>query len=769
MTERDAIGLAALFAYVQGNREAVDLLLEKDGNWNVTGVGNGTLLHRAAWDGDLEVVQRLVRGGADISVRDPQFGASPLAWAGYNSQRTLFEWMCAHLPIDLHDAVAYGLRAHVEARLREESASVHARRTQWEIPDATPLHVAAFRRHQEIARLLLQHGADPNTLAGNGMTALDVADFCGATPIAALLEAHGGTRTREAARRSGHPALQPFERLAKSVLEAYVSGAEAAVARVQAFFSSGVTAQDIRTYVQRRLQKKAGGAGTLPAITMAEARDVVAGARGFGSWADLAQSVLGKGKTWARPLYWIDRASNRLQVARPPTADEWDTIVTVLAEQRIERLDAAGYMTDEVLARIADLEHLTGLQLAQSKRVTDAGLRHLPRFARLQWLNLSGCSFTDEGLEALRSLPSLRTFELHWHRGVSDEGIEHLAACELLERVDVMGSPLGDGLIRALAGRQHLRFLKTGTRTTDSGLALLYELPIFRTWHGGELRYSLMSADAGPNHLVLDGPFTDAGLASLRELEGLFGLSFFWHSRSFSPEGLAVLAALPNLGFLGCEGERCTDRAMRHIAAIPRLRMLQAQGTVASDAGFAALSRSATLEYLWGRECPNLTGRGFEALVAMPALRGLAVSCRRVDDSALSRLPQAPALRELMPMDVSDAGFSHVGRCDRLEGLWCMYCRDTTDAATDHIAGLPALRTYYAGQTQITDRSLEILSDMGSIESLEFWNCAGITNAGASLLARLPRLREVAFDNCRHVSAEAVALFPSTVRVRHTG
>jgi hypothetical protein len=119
---------------------------------------------------------------------------------------------------------------------------------------------------------------------------------------------------------------------------------------------------------------------------------------------------------------------------------------------------------------------------------------------------------------------------------------------------------------------------------------------------------------------------------------------------------------------------------------------------VASDDGFAALSRSPSLECHWGRECPNLTGRGFAALSKMPALRGLAVSCKNVDDAALATLPRFPALTELLPMDVPDAGFHHVGGCERLESLWFMYCRDTTDAATEQIAGLKRLRTYYAAR-----------------------------------------------------------------------
>jgi ankyrin repeat protein len=769
MGERDAIGLAMLFAYVRGQREAVDFLLDKEGNWNMTGVNNGTALHRAAGEGDLEMVQRLVAKGADVGIRDDVYAATPLSWAHHNHQTAVSEWIRSQCAVDIHDAVSFGFREHVDARLREDAGAASARRDQWDIPLATPLHCAALARREDLARLLLDHGAEVNILAGNGLTPLDVADAQGATAVVAVLEAHGGARSSGAARPSGHPTLKAFEQVAGDVLEAYRSGTEAAVQRVQEFFNSRVTAWDIRRAVRVRLQKgPSSGSEAGPEISMAEARDAVAGARGFGSWAELADSVTRLGKAWAKPLYWIDAARSRLEVRRTIGDDGWDAIVAVMAEQKIEAIDASGQMTDAAMARIAELDRVASLQLAGSRRLTDAGLRHLARLPRLQRLDLSGCSFTDRGLEILRRLPALRTFELHWHRGVSDAGLAHLADCEQLERVDLMGSPVGDGVIAALAGKRHLGHLKTGTQVTDAALPLLHRFPRFKTWDGTEVRYSLMGAEAEPNHLMIDGPFTDTGLAALRGLDGLFGLSFFWHSHAFTAGGLAWLADLPHLGFLGCEGTRCTDDAMRRIAAIPRLRMLQAQGTVATDDGFEALSRSATLEYLWGRECPNLTGRGFAALSSMPALRGLAVSCKRVDDAGLRALPRFPALRELMPMDVHDTGFAHVGRCEQLEGLWCMYCRDTTDAATERIAGLSKLRTYYAGQTKITDRSLEMLAGMTSIETLEFWNCAGITNAGAALLARLPRLREVSFDGCRRVTAEVTAQFPSGVRARHS-
>ena len=212
LSARDAIGLAALFAYVNKRSEAVDFLLEKDGNWNMIGVNNGTLLHRAAWEGDLPMVQRLVAKGADISNRENPFTATPLSWAQHNKQTAVVEWMRSHCRIDLHDAVGFDLREHVEARLREKPASVNARRDQWDIPQGTPLHWAAWTTYEdvdgshshdlatreELVSLLLDHGADPNVVSGNGHTPLDIADAApNADAIGALLERRGGKRAKD--------------------------------------------------------------------------------------------------------------------------------------------------------------------------------------------------------------------------------------------------------------------------------------------------------------------------------------------------------------------------------------------------------------------------------------------------------------------------------------------------------------------------------------------------------------------------------------------
>jgi len=423
-------------------------------------------------------------------------------------------------------------------------------------------------------------------------------------------------------------------------------------------------------------------------------------------------------------------------------------------------------ISDDDLAIISQRDQITSLNLNGSKRVTDKGLAHLARMPQLRELTLDG-DITDRGLEVLAQLRELRVFKMFWQNNVTDNGVANLKYCDQLEEVDLLGCNTGDGAITALVGKPRLRRFKTGQNVSDDGLALLQQFPGFKTMPAEEPEYGLMSFSVAPTNLLIDGPFTRKGLETLRGLDGLFGLSFFWHTSRLRGDDLQCLDALPNLVYLGCQKEVCDNDAMRHIAALPKLRMLMGQGTVATDDGFELLARSQTIEYFWGRECPNLTGRGFVALSQMPALKGLAVSCKFVDDAALATLSDFSSLTELMPMDVPDDGFRHIGHRKQLESLILMYCRDTTDIATSHLVGLPNLKKYHAGYNLITDASLEMLSRIKSLEELSFEGCKFITNAGIPHLTTLSHLRKLSIGGCPNVTESGVTGFASGVRVSY--
>lgn len=566
--------------------------------------------------------------------------------------------------------------------------------------------------------------------------------------------------------------LELFEGLARDLLAGY-SGDEPALERLGAHYGDSHNTEWRMNRVRELLD---GVERATPEPTLDHARSVLARQFGFQTWAELAEStaqpretedVSAPGLTRAPPFYRIDEKQNTIEPQAPLAERDWEAIFAVMEERGITGI-ATSAMTDSALERLSRLRFVTRVNIGGAQRVSDTGLMALAAMSQLEELELGGwhCRNTDRGLEVLRHLKALRRFHMFWAQQISDAGVANLTFCDRLESVNLMGTPTGDGALNALRGRPGLNRLSTGRLVTDRGIPLLREFPAFRNWSAPDIQLGLMTFTPDSHSLLLDGPFTDEGLARLAGLEGLFGLNFFWHSKAFTSRGLAVLQDLPNLGMVGCDGNMCDDAAMQAFATVPRLRLLMIQGAVASDDGFAALGRSRSIEYIWGRKCPNLGGRGFAALATMPSLKGLGVSCLNVDDASLAALPAFPALRQLMPMDVNDEGFRHVGACRQLEDLWCMYCRDTGDVATSHLAGLANLRSYYAGKTLITDRSLGVLGGIASLEKLEFWEVGGITDAGIAELSRLPKLKEISVEGSPHVTRDGFRAFPPTVRTR---
>jgi hypothetical protein len=583
----------------------------------------------------------------------------------------------------------------------------------------------------------------------------------------ALAREHGYDNWMAMKRALDHPAppsataltRDGYDRLAQDYVLAYDAQDAAALQRLNEHYGRTFTFDDVFAEIWRRVYAFRQRSSRVPKnfLKPDEGRMLVAQNAGFGSWDALTTSL----ETGASPIppYAIDAQRNAIGPRRLLSDGEWDQLIAVMKERRIEGLVANGLMTDALLARIAELDHVVALGIGGSRGLSDDGLLQLARMPQLKWLNLSeypGGKLTDRGLDVLRHLPNLRAFEMSWQKGITDAGVANLRFCDQLERVDLMGSPTGDGAIEALQGKPHLSSFASGKLVTDAGLRLLHHFPRLEAWQGDE-----------NTRLLIDGPFTNAGLASLAGLEGVFDLDLFWHVTGITSDGFAHLAGLPNLGVLGADGKLSDDEAMRHFAAIPRLRKLRAQGTVATDEGFEALSRSRTLEHLWTRETPHLGSRGFLALSRMPALRSLGVSCAQVSDEALASFPEFPSLRELTPIDVTDPGFRHIGRCDKLERLSCMYCRETTDVATEHIRDLQ-LRSYYAGLTQITDRSLEVLGRMTSLEQIELYECLHVTDAGLVFLSTLPRLRQFDVSGSPGVTLKGTGVFPATVTVHYS-
>ncbi len=567
------------------------------------------------------------------------------------------------------------------------------------------------------------------------------------------------------------PARTPrqFEDRAEALLAAYRTGSPEAMERHWALTWHRRNHQAMRTYVQIDLGRQAGAANQNDDITLDDARFLISREHGFENWAALVgfyASLPGEASLLTSKPVRVLGAGNEIDSDQAPRwqSRDWRAVLAYLKESDAPGIDACGQMTDAMLDHVSRLDHITALSLGGSKELTDAGIKHLSRLPRLRYLDLRGTGITDAGLVVLQALPALETVSFAWTR-VTDLGASQLSGCERLHSVNLQGTTSGDGALRALAGKSHLCQLKTGNGVTDAGLAFLHEMPVFKSWHGGEPTMGLLSYDAGPNYLLLRGPFTDRGMTQLAGLDGLFALNLDASELGITAAGLAPLVGLPNLGWLATIAD---DRSMPLIARMPRLRFLGCQDTIAGDDGFAALSQSQSIEYIWGRRCHNLRTRGFTAAARMPALARRAFGgAENVEDAGIAELPSFRSLRELMPMDVPDEGYRHIARCEGLESLVLMYCRETSDAATEHIVNLPRLKSYFASYTRITDRTPELLARMASLERITFSGCAGVTNTGLAHLARLPRLRELRVSG-PGITEDVVSVFPRGVRVHYS-
>ena len=73
-------------AIFHDRRDAARLMLELGFDPSVGGIDGGTALHAAAWLGDVELVEAILRTGrADVNLPDPQHRSPPLGWAAYGS------------------------------------------------------------------------------------------------------------------------------------------------------------------------------------------------------------------------------------------------------------------------------------------------------------------------------------------------------------------------------------------------------------------------------------------------------------------------------------------------------------------------------------------------------------------------------------------------------------------------------------------------------------------------------------------------------------
>ena len=320
-------------------------------------------LHIAAYDDSVHVGALLIERGAEIDPVEENWGNTPLAAAVYSQSSTMID-LLGRVSRDVWNLTFTGKVERLHEVLAEEPELARVRSETY----GTPLFWLPEdeARAKAIVELFLANGADPSFRNSEGQTADSRAERRGMFDVAELLRSGSSSASR--------PTLQKYETMVENLQEAYRSGDPAAMERHWNDTWHRRSWQTMRTYVQLDLGKRPEFEGRDVDIPLDDARLWIARDHGFRSWQELAEYVgglaLGTTAIAATPvnLAHIDE-KGKVHVSRRER--DWDRVVASMKEELIPGLGANGQMTDTILRRISQLDHVTALDLSNSRAVTD--------------------------------------------------------------------------------------------------------------------------------------------------------------------------------------------------------------------------------------------------------------------------------------------------------------------------------------------------------------------------------------------------------------
>jgi ankyrin repeat protein len=162
-----------------------------------------TPLHAAAWYGNVSAIEVLMKHGGDVRAREEKYHGTPAGWADYSGHQEARD-VILRGPIDVIDAIQYGMTERVKCILEEEPGVLHRAFGDYGLfpLDAeawhSPLAYAVMRGREEIVRLLIERGADVTLRSPEGETLREIAQKAGHREIAVILDGAAGSQLKTA-------------------------------------------------------------------------------------------------------------------------------------------------------------------------------------------------------------------------------------------------------------------------------------------------------------------------------------------------------------------------------------------------------------------------------------------------------------------------------------------------------------------------------------------------------------------------------------------
>ncbi|HEY1602817.1 MAG TPA: hypothetical protein VGG64_24650 [Pirellulales bacterium] len=311
-----------------------------------------------------------------------------------------------------------------------------------------------------------------------------------------------------------------------------------------------------------------------------------------------------------------------------------------------------------------------------------------------------------------------------------------------------------DGVLARMAPLTQLHSISLSEQITDAGVASLAAFPGLRDldFVGGlvtDAGFARLGTTASLESLEIRGRSHEISLAlgaavshlaNLRSLELGDRGADPWNRRTpIAPGALAGLPGLQRLQYLGLGGTEATDRDLRYVAAIPRLRSLVVRCTLITDTGLEALASNTSIERI--TLCFTLADdAGMRSLGRLGNLTDIDLSETRVGDAGLAELAGLTNVKwlNLSGTRITDAALATISKFTKLERL-DLSCTEVTDPGLAQLSQLKSLLDLNLASTRITDAALAHLRTLTALSVLNI-SCEGVTDAAAaSTRAALPR------------------------------
>ncbi|HET9401670.1 MAG TPA: ankyrin repeat domain-containing protein, partial [Candidatus Acidoferrales bacterium] len=185
--------------------EIVERLLRSGADVNVrdnpkTAIDNTsgyTPLHAAAFNGNLGAVKVLLAAGANVTAREEKYHSTPGSWAAYAGHAEVHQ-LIIQGPVDLFEAIENNLHKRIEEILAADRHALERPFREYPIypadaePWYTPLVFAVKRSRADSVRTLLACGANARVQSPKGESLSTLAEERGSPDIAALLTLMSG-------------------------------------------------------------------------------------------------------------------------------------------------------------------------------------------------------------------------------------------------------------------------------------------------------------------------------------------------------------------------------------------------------------------------------------------------------------------------------------------------------------------------------------------------------------------------------------------------